>query len=874
MRPNRGLRRFALSQGHRTTEPVRLPSFRLMNPAKSTVIRGHSRHLLSLPRCSAVLLPVLLYCWTNGEYSRLAAAEPAANPGAPVSALATNTTAGVESNAASRFSVSAYTVVGNRLLSTNALSSMFSRHTGTNVSLEEIVKAASELQSEYRRQGFPTMSVAFAREQITNGIVTLNVFQTAVPQIVVSGVRYLSSTNLSEVASQPSATQGASAPKPMAASAAATNTIPPAIRRPTAPASPEQIAEAQAALQQKMAELEAQEKDTRIHVVSTNGGPRFDVEKYLITGNSVLPPKTLGSTITNIDGAFGTNVSFEGIRTVVEELQRAYRDRGYVTVAVALPQQKLMNTTVKVQVSEGRLAAINVVGNHHFSSNNVMRSLPSLHTNMVLNGPIFQAELNRANANQDRQIYPVIGPGPEPGTSDLTLKVKDQLPVHAKVEFNNENSPGTPDLRINGSAVYNDLWQLEHSLGVQYAFSPEQDKPGNQSPFYDSPAVANYGGFYRLPLGNPEPIEDIITSHPGSFGYDEATRRFNLPPPTGRPDLTFFASRSTIDTGLTTTFSEQVTTNGSNPSIFRRDVEESPTVNQDLGARLSFPLQASANFQSGFSGGLEYKRYVVGSYKTNIFTYSHTNIDTLTMMPILPPIVTVEPSAVPTTINDIEYLPLLVHYDASWRTPTTTTSFGLALRGNVWYSSDTAITTTNVTAHFRGTSSLQQITGSSGSTGYWVIINPNLSQTFMIFPNWITSIRVDGQWASEPLISNEQYGLGGINTVRGYHEGEVFGDNGWHLSLEEQTPPHVVGMVHGRTPLSIRALAYLDSGAVFLLDPQGRPGSTTLCSTGFGFAALVGSQWEAKFLFSVPLISTSTTPRDQLYFNFALSGQF
>ena len=64
--------------------------------------------------------------------------------------------------------------------------------------------------------------------------------------------------------------------------------------------------------------------------------------------------------------------------------------------------------------------------------------------------------------------------------------------------------------------------------------------------------MANYSAFYRLPLGNPEPIEDIIASNPGSFGYDEATRKFNLPPPSGQPDLTFFASRSTIDTGLTT----------------------------------------------------------------------------------------------------------------------------------------------------------------------------------------------------------------------------------------------------------------------------------------------------------------------------------
>ncbi len=236
------------------------------------------------------------------------------------------------------------------------------------------------------------------------------------------------------------------------------------------------MAQARAALLQKMAELKAQDNDTRVHVVSTNAGPRFDVEKYLVMGNTVLPPEAMAQVITNVDGAFGTNTSFEGIRAAMIELQKAYRERGYVTVSVGLPQQKLTNATVKVKVTEGRLAAINVTGNRYYSSNNVMRSLPSLHTNMLLNSQVLQRELDNANASRDRQIYPVIGPGPEPDTSELTLKVKDQLPLHARLELNNSGTPGTPDLRVNFNAQYDNLWDLEHQVGIQYSFSPEQLK--------------------------------------------------------------------------------------------------------------------------------------------------------------------------------------------------------------------------------------------------------------------------------------------------------------------------------------------------------------------------------------------------------------
>ena len=124
------------------------------------------------------------------------------------------------------------------------------------------------------------------------------------------------------------------------------------------------------------------------------------------------------------------------------------------------------------------------------------------------------------------------------------------------------------------------------------------------------------------------------------------------------------------------------------------------------------------------------------------------------------------------------------------------------------------------------------------------------------------------------MISTEQYGAGGVNSVRGYHEGEVFGDTGWRFSIEQQTPPHVVGFVYGRTPLTIRGTVYMDHANTYLLDPKGRANYITLWSTGFGLAASVGSHWESRLLFSLPLVSSGTTVRDVPVFNFALTAQF
>jgi hemolysin activation/secretion protein len=124
------------------------------------------------------------------------------------------------------------------------------------------------------------------------------------------------------------------------------------------------------------------------------------------------------------------------------------------------------------------------------------------------------------------------------------------------------------------------------------------------------------------------------------------------------------------------------------------------------------------------------------------------------------------------------------------------------------------------------------------------------------------------------LISNEQFGAGGVNSVRGYHEGEVFGDNGWHVSLEQQTPPYVVGTVFGRTPLALRGTAYMDFARVYLIDPHGSPAATSLWGVGVGGVASIGSHWQARLLLSVPLLQSATVEAFEPYFNFMLTAQF
>jgi len=375
----------------------------------------------------------------------------------------------------------------------------------------------------------------------------------------------------------------------------------------------------------------------------------------------------------------GAAITFDTIRKGLAELQMAYSERGFVTASVKLPVQQLTNGLVKVEVIQGKLTEINVTGNRYFSSNNVGRLFPSLQTNTVLNGLVFQQELDRANNNLDRQIYPVIGPGPDPGTTSLLLKVKDQLPLHGRLELDNYSTPNTPELRLNAALQYNNLWQLDHQFGVQYSFTPTEFKEGSY-PFYDRPLIANYSAFYRLPLSGVNGPPRRTPYDLSQVGYDEATKRFRPPPASDVSELLFYASRSSSDTGMqlqSETLTPSVIPSAGALQVSDRLFNRALTVNENLGARFLRPLPEFKHIHSSLSFGPDYKKFHSSSEQSRVFQATIFVPETGS---VGPPFTTFKSPPTKTSrevVNKVEYLPLSLNWDASITDNSGSTFFNI-----------------------------------------------------------------------------------------------------------------------------------------------------------------------------------------------------
>ena len=116
----------------------------------------------------------------------------------------------------------------------------------------------------------------------------------------------------------------------------------------------------------------------------------------------------------------------------------------------------------------------------------------------------------------------------------------------------------------------------------------------------------------------------------------------------------------------------------------------------------------------------------------------------------------------------------------------------------------------------------------AGADAHWQTFQFFASASHLLPRQWLLNAALSGQYTDEPLIGGEQFGVGGIHSVRGFEERAAAGDQGLRGSLEIWTP--VAPFIKG-----LRVLGFIDAGYVkSLKTTPGELDSDTLVSAGIG----------------------------------------
>jgi hemolysin activation/secretion protein len=208
-----------------------------------------------------------------------------------------------------------------------------------------------------------------------------------------------------------------------------------------------------------------------------------------------------------------------------------------------------------------------------------------------------------------------------------------------------------------------------------------------------------------------------------------------------------------------------------------------------------------------------------------------------------------------TTPTPISYFPVGVSYIAALRTPssdlTLDTSLKFAFRGT----GDGLSTFDNKRA---------------GATGGFAYVKVDTSWRQDLPDKFEGFLRLSGQMTSEPLISNEEFAAGGANSVRGYLESEVVGDDGFIGSLELRSPPWR-GLVFDE----LRAIGFVDGAVVRVRQPlAGETSAFDLVGVGVGLRAQLKHNLVGDVDFALPLTDAGTTRADHGRIHFRVSSSF
>ncbi len=117
-------------------------------------------------------------------------------------------------------------------------------------------------------------------------------------------------------------------------------------------------------------------------------------------------------------------------------------------------------------------------------------------------------------------------------------------------------------------------------------------------------------------------------------------------------------------------------------------------------------------------------------------------------------------------------------------------------------------------------------------------------------------LRGEVQFAANPLLSMEQFGIGGINSVRGYRQDALLTDNGVLASAELRLPILRVAKVNGVLQLT----PFIEFGSGWNNDTP-NPDPNTLLSTGIGLRWRMDDYFLARFDWGIPLVDFSSSER-------------
>lgn len=186
----------------------------------------------------------------------------------------------------------------------------------------------------------------------------------------------------------------------------------------------------------------------------------------------------------------GQPVNLDLLNEITREVVLHYRDNKRPVVDALVPEQDIQTGTIQVLVLDSRVGKLKVEGNRYFSKDILLGKL-RIKEGGEIDSQILTQDLNWINENPFRQVDLVYSRGENAQETDITLNIRDKLPLRVYSGYENSGNDSTGLDRFLAGFNWANAFGWDHIMSYQFTASDDFNTVTAHSLSYDIPLNRN-----------------------------------------------------------------------------------------------------------------------------------------------------------------------------------------------------------------------------------------------------------------------------------------------------------------------------------------------------------------------------------------------
>lgn len=196
---------------------------------------------------------------------------------------------------------------------------------------------------------------------------------------------------------------------------------------------------------------------------ATSGGTQVQIHAITFEGNTIFSDKELGNITAN---AIGNTYDLAGLKELANKITTFYHEQDYPFARAFIPAQAIKNGTLEIQIVEGRYGETIIKSNSPYTGT-AQKHLSPLKRNTLIKGKQLERTSLLLDDQPGYKITPIIRPGQDIGTGDLSFIMEADNKVGGTIRGDNHGNRYTGQLRTRADLYANS----QITFGDQTTFS-------------------------------------------------------------------------------------------------------------------------------------------------------------------------------------------------------------------------------------------------------------------------------------------------------------------------------------------------------------------------------------------------------------------